>query len=72
MNLYDTALQIFLKRMPPGYVNDSSRMGFISAAVQSIEAAELFLRAVGEHKQAARANAADERQLELPFPEETI
>lgn len=58
MNLYDVALAIYLKRLPSGALHDQTALGFASVAEQSIEMAQVFIDAVGKHKQQAAADAA--------------
>ena len=39
----EIALQIFIKRMPSGPLNEEFRRGYVSAAAQSYEIADLFI-----------------------------
>ncbi len=62
MNRDELALEIFLKKLPPGHVNDQTRAGIESAVAQAYEVADLFLRKRSEIESA-------ERRAQLGIPE---
>lgn len=63
MNLYDMALQIFLKRSTGGFVNDSTKPGFVSEMKAAIELAELFATVREEHRKGKPKKGSD-----IPIP----
>jgi hypothetical protein len=69
MTLYEMAFQIYLKKMPSGYVNDATLASFSSTAKQCIDAAKAFDNAALE----VALEGADEVGRDSgPVPEETI
>jgi hypothetical protein len=69
MNVYDIALQIFLKRSTGGFVNDATKPGFKSEMRAAIELAELFLEVKREHGCERDPLDTDDADIILPESE---
>lgn len=50
MTIHDIALEVYLKKIPTGHVNDSTRQAYESAAKQAYEVAAIFMQQMEEKK----------------------